>query len=99
MSQAGWKQLTQTCSAKGEGQFSIPAYSEFMPPPRFGCRPYRGMIDRLFFSEEDLEGWPVTELEESLEIRPGMENIARQVLKALIHLSRENLLRVWRGTN
>jgi hypothetical protein len=85
---SGWKQLTQNCSAKGEGRFPIPAYSEFMPPPRFGCRPYRGILDRLFFSEEDPAGWPVTELEEALEIRPGMENIAQQVLTALLHLAK-----------
>jgi hypothetical protein len=85
---SGWKQLTQNCSAKGEGRFPIPAYSEFMPPPRFGCRPYRGILDRLFFSEEDPAGWPVTELEEALEIRPGMENIAHQVLTALRHLAK-----------
>jgi hypothetical protein len=85
---SGWKQLIQNCSAKGEGRFPIPAYSEFMPPPRFGCRPYRGILDRLFFSEEDPAGWPVTELEEALEIRPGMENIAHQVLTALLHLTK-----------
>jgi len=85
---SGWKQLTQNCSAKGEGRFPIPAYSEFMPPPRFGCRAYRGVLDRGFFSEKDPAGWPVTELEEALEIRPGMENIAHQVLTALLHLAK-----------
>jgi hypothetical protein len=88
MSYSGWKQLTKNCSTKGEGRFPIPAYSEFMPPPRFGCRPYRGKLDRLFFSEEDPAGWPVTELEEALEIRPGMENIGHQVLTALLHLAK-----------
>ena len=87
MSLRGWKALVETCSFRGEGQYSIPAYSEFMPPVRLGCRPYGGKGDG-FFSEEDPQGFPVTEFEEAFELRPGFENIAQQVLGSLLHLVR-----------
>jgi hypothetical protein len=58
-----------------------------MPPVRLGCRPYRGKRDGLF-REEDPLGFPVTEFEEAFELRPGLENIARQVLGALHHMVR-----------
>ena len=87
MSLRGWEALVETCSFRGEGQYPIPAYSEFMPPVRLGCRPYGGKVDG-FFSEEDPLGFPVTEFEEAFELRPGLENIAHQVLGALLHLVR-----------
>jgi hypothetical protein len=86
MSLRGWKRLVETCSFKGQGQYPIPAYSEFMPPVRLGCQPYGGKIDG-FFSEQDPVGFPVTEFEEAFEIRPGLENIAHQVLGAINHLA------------
>ena len=32
MSLIGWEALLKTCSFRGEGQYPIAAYSEFMPP-------------------------------------------------------------------
>jgi len=87
MALGGWKHLIGTCSFKGQGQYPIPAYSEFMPPVRLGCRPYGGKLDG-FFSADDPEGFSITEFEEAFELRPGLENIAHQVLGALIHLVR-----------
>ncbi len=55
-----------------------------MPPVRLGCRPYREIGDG-FFCQEDPLGFPVTEFEEAFELRPGLENIAYQVLGALHH--------------
>mgnify|MGYP002395384633 CR=1 FL=1 len=81
----GWKHLVETCSFRGGGQYPIPAYSEFMPPVRLGCRPYGGKSDR-FFSGQDPVGFPVTEFEEAFEIRPGLDNIAHQELGAINHL-------------
>ncbi len=83
----GWKQLIETCAFRGQGQYPISAYSEFMPPVRLGCRPYGGKLDGIF-SEDDPVGFPITEFEEAFELRPGLENIAHQVLGALIHLVR-----------
>ncbi len=87
MSLEGWEPLVKTCRFRGENQYPIAAYSEFMPPVRLGCRPYRGEADG-FFHEEDPLGFPVTEFDEAFELRPGLENIARQVLGALRHAAR-----------
>ncbi len=87
MSLNGWKVLVETCKVGGGRQYPIAAYSEFMPPVRLGCRPYGGKVDG-FFSEEEPFEFPVTEFEEAFELRPGLENIANQVLGALLHLVR-----------
>ncbi len=87
MSLLGWEALLKSCSFRGEGKYPIAAYSEFMPPVRVGCRPYGGKPDG-FFREENPWGFPVTEFEEALELRPGLQNIANQVLGALVHLAR-----------
>ena len=54
----GWKRLVEGCSFEGQGQYPIPAYSEFMPPIRLGCRPYGGKLDG-FFSADDPVGFPI----------------------------------------
>ena len=81
----GWKKLVDSCSFRGQGQHPVAAYSEFMPPVYLGCKPYGGMMEG-FFSEEDPYGFPVTEYEEYYELRPGLENIAHQILETLVHL-------------
>jgi hypothetical protein len=70
MSLLGWEALLKTCSFREEGQYPIAAYSEFMPPVRVGCRPYDAKQDG-FFREENPWGFPVTEFEEALEMRPA----------------------------
>src|SRR5262249_26884359 len=70
------------------GTYPVAAYSEFMPPPRLGRKPYAGAPDRLLFAEDDAWGWHVTEYEEALELRPGLERIAEQVIGALARLGR-----------
>ena len=87
MSLQGWKALAETCKFEEEGRYPIAAYSEFMPPVRLGCRPYKGRADG-FFCEDDPFGFPVTDYEEAFELRPGMENIAHQALGALQHMVR-----------
>ncbi len=86
MSLRGWETLVEACSLSGEGQYPIAAYSEFMPPVRIGCRPYRGEGEG-FFHKGDPLGFPVTEYEEAFELRPGFENIAHQAIRALQHLA------------
>jgi hypothetical protein len=81
----GWEKLVDSCSFGGQGQHPIAAYSEFMPPIYLGCKPYGGMMDG-FLSEKDPCGFPITEYEEYYELRPGLENIAHQVLESLVHL-------------
>ncbi len=83
----GLEDLTDSCSFREQGHYPIAAYSEFLPSIHLGCRPYGGMRDG-FFSDEDLYGFPVTEFEEYYEIRPGLENIAHQVLDTMVPLVR-----------
>lgn len=67
-----------------EGPFRIPAYSEFMPPPYVGVKPY-GEPDPFTRAGED--GWNVTEFEEIQELRPGLERIAGHVFEQLDRLA------------
>ena len=86
MSQPGWKRLLAGVSAfRGPGRFPIAAYSEFMPPPRMGRKPY-GAEDPVLFRDDDPLGWHVTEYEEVMELRPGLEHLGVQLVHALAHL-------------
>jgi hypothetical protein len=67
---------------RGEGSYPILPHSEFMPPVRLLRKPY-GSWDMGLFSEDDPWGWPVTEYEEELTLRPGLHGIAKQILDQL----------------
>ena len=82
----GWHKLVDGYPwFEREGGYPLPAYSEFMPPPRLGRTPY-GDINSTLFSEEDPYGWTIPEIEEEYQLKPGLANIARQVMNHLIHL-------------
>ena len=89
----GWKQLVPPESwCRGPGRYPIDAYSEFMPPPRIGVKPYRGTHPaegmRLadLFHADDPFGWQVSEFEEARELRPGLLQIAKQVVGRVGHI-------------
>lgn len=88
MPQAAWHRLIpRTNPFHGEGKYRIDAYSEFMPPPRVGWKPYGdGAPDPNLFDPADPFGWQVTEFEEELELRPGLVQVAKQVLGKLARL-------------
>ena len=90
MSPSGWHQLLPAAHCfRGTGRFPIDAYSEFMPPPRFGWNPYAPEPpDPQLFSDEDPWGWYVSEYEEANAFQPGLEQIARQVVGRVWHLLR-----------
>lgn len=73
---------------RGAGRFPIAAYSEFMPAPRVGWRPYDAAPPQSCGCT-DPYAWQVSEREEIFELQPGLQHIARAVLNALIHLDRE----------
>lgn len=84
----GWQKLIEGYPwFAGEGRYPIPAYSEFMPAPRVGRSPC-GDIDEALFAPDDPYGWRVPEIEEEYELRPGLENIAKQVIGHLMQLGR-----------
>ncbi|HEX5270215.1 MAG TPA: hypothetical protein VFW33_07010, partial [Gemmataceae bacterium] len=82
----GWKRLLAGAPwFRKAGAFPIEAYSEFVPPPRLGPRPY-GTIGINPMPDDDPFGWAVNEYEEAFELRPGLEKFAGRVVKALAHL-------------
>ncbi len=91
MPKRGWQRLVAGTGffdeRRGPDRYPIAAYSEFMPPPRLGRKPYGG-LEHLLFDPADPWGWRVTEYEEALEIQPGLAQIARELLHVLRHLAR-----------
>ena len=88
MSIPGWDRLLAGSSQdRGEGAYPIAAYSEFMPAPRMVVMPY-GTVRPGCRTAEDGWGWSITEHEEALELRPGLEQVAAQVIPALVRLGR-----------
>ena len=88
MSQVGWKRLLAGSPwFRGEDAYPIPAYSEFMSPPRLARSPYGATVVSPL-ADDDLWGWRVSEREEVHELLPGMEQVARQIVPALAKLCR-----------
>lgn len=85
----GWRELIASYPwFDGDGHYPLPAYSEFMPPPRLGRSPFDSAIDPMVFSEDDPFGWRVPEIEEEIELRPGLEDIGKQIMEHLLKLGR-----------
>ena len=84
----GWKQLVDGWPwFEGKGNFHVLPNSEFMPPLRLGRKPY-GSWDTLPLAEDDPWGWPISEYEEILNLRPGLLDLARHILGKLVPLCR-----------
>lgn len=80
---AGWHKFMQGYPwFKGEGNYPLPAYSEFMPGPRVGINLF-GETDERIFSKRDPFGWGVPEGQEEYEIKPGLHSIAVQTMHQL----------------
>ena len=83
---AGWEKLVAGHPwFTGEGKYPIKAYSEFMPPPRLGKRPYTEM-DVSLFADDDPFGWYITEVEEEYELQEGIANLLRQIADQVVKL-------------
>jgi hypothetical protein len=67
--------------------YPVIAYSEFMPPPRLGRKPY-GKTDHRIFDENDPYGWKISEMEEEYELKPGIEHIGQQIMTNIIKLGK-----------
>ncbi len=70
----------------GQGAFPLFPYSEILQPPRLGRSPY-GATDRLMLNVSNPLAWPVTEIEEEYELRPGLEHVAERIIEALTRLN------------
>ena len=85
----GWRALTHGFPwFDGPGRFPLPAYSEFMPPPRLGLSPYGG-FDATLFAENDAYGWRVQEVDEVHQILPGLQDVANQVMTHLLKFMKD----------
>ena len=88
----GWKRFLENFPwFEGEGGFPLPAYSEFMPPMHIGFRPHDGQVYPWHFKEDDLYGFYLSEAEEFLHLRPGMQNIGLQCMEHMIQLGKGKL--------
>lgn len=85
MSNQGWDQLLSNLPDRIG---PILAYSEFMPPPRIGWRPYDSHRPAPRVPGNPY-AWLVTEQEQAQEIRPGMEHIGLEVLHRLQRLHKD----------
>ncbi len=84
----GWQKLISGYPwFRSKGSYPIPAYSEFMPSPMLGYKPY-GEPDHGILNENDLYGWNITEIEEENELKPGIEHIGQQIVKNIIKLGK-----------
>src|SRR5207245_9161677 len=78
---SGWQRLTTDVNwLSPDGQYTLRAYSEFMPAPNVGMRPYDAQVDATLFDADDPYGWRVSEIEEQYELRPGLVHLANTIL-------------------
>jgi hypothetical protein len=84
----GWHRLVPRPDVfRKAGKCRIDAYSEFLPAPRVGWKAYGDhQPDSNLFDPADPFGWQVSEFEEELEIKPGLVQVAKQVLGKLARL-------------
>ena len=75
--------LGKSFPARGEGQFPIAAYSEFMPAPHIGRKPY-GTWALAALSQANPHAWQVSAREETQFLRPGLENTGAQLINDLV---------------
>src|SRR5262249_53371079 len=92
MARAGWPNLIPRDDGfQGPGAFRIDAYSEYMPPPRVGWKPYGPVrVNMHLFSPDDPFGWKVHEFDETLELQPGLHQIAKDLMARLKRLQDGN---------
>jgi hypothetical protein len=85
---AGWPALIPAVHPfRGDGRYRIDAYSEFLPPPRVGWKPYGdGKPDPNLFAAADPFGWWVGEFDEAVELRPGLVQVGTQIVRRLAKL-------------
>jgi Peptidase family M28 len=93
---SGWRSLIPVRSSfSGRGHFPIAAYSEFMPPPRIGAKPYGAFELESPFRDDDPWGWQIPNGEIEHEVAPGFASTARQLLETILALvSRRGIPRI-----
>ena len=72
--------VADTAAFHADGHFPIAAYSDFMPAPFVGLKPY-GWVDPHTMPEGGGDGWRVSEYQQGHELRPGLAVIGRHLLE------------------
>ncbi len=86
---SAWKRLlTDRDWCRGRGHFPLPAYSEMLPPPWLGPKPYDGQVAGLPPPRADDFGWNVSEYQQGLELGPALDHVAGIVLAEMMRLGR-----------
>jgi len=75
---------------KGENNYPLRAYSEYMPPARTVISPYTGQADSRIFEKGDPYGWKISGFEEEYQLRPGLEETGRQILEHIVQMGTGN---------
>jgi len=83
-----WSTIVAEAKAARDAResFAVHAYSEFMPPPYVALKPATPEV--LAGPARGLDRFAVSELEELLELRPGLAGIAKHVITELGKLAR-----------
>ncbi|MGA9653351.1 MAG: hypothetical protein WBV96_05505, partial [Polyangia bacterium] len=74
----------------GQGRFPVPAYSEFMPPPFVGIKPFTASDPASAPGSTivcDERGLAIDEYEQEHELRPGLIKIANHLVDELAKLA------------
>jgi len=89
MTKQGWEKLLTDVPGYGKANpYRIPAYSEMMPAPLIGWRPY-GTNHPAPRSPGNPFAWLVSEREQAFELGPGLQLVSGEILAALQRLDRE----------
>src|SRR5262249_8651986 len=84
----GWRELIKNWNwTRGEGRYPIAAYSEFMPAPWIGEKPYGARPLPQVFSDDEPASWRISEREQTQELAPGFASIGKQIIETLVALS------------
>ena len=88
----GWDRIEAAARGAfvGAGKFPIRAYSEFMPPPYVGIKPYlpSRALACATFGASDPNGLDVDEYEQAHDLSPGLAHIADRIVAELAKLMR-----------
>ncbi len=84
----GWSLLEKEARSafRGKGRLPLRAYSEFMPAPHVGLKPYGLWKDPSIAVDEN--GFAITEYEQVQELAPGLARIAEHLIVELEKLVR-----------
>jgi hypothetical protein len=89
----GWSSIEREAAAfhgVSGARFPLPAYSESMPPPYVGIKPYapHRAAAPATAAATDEGSLDVTEYEQALELEPGLDHVAERVIVELGRLVR-----------